>query len=138
MGSSQSVSTPPTGQSSCARFGTTSRRRVLLGGFRDVCGALAAAGCVRLWLDGSFTTDIDIPGDYDLAWDWAGVDPVKLDPILNDYSHAGRVAMSAKYLGDIFINGIEGSSGLLFKDFFQRTRDGKDKGIVVFDPREAT
>src|SRR5436305_161606 len=57
-----------------ARYGTNSRRRVLLSGFRDVSMALAVAGCTRLWLDGSFITDKDTPGDYDLCWDWQGVD----------------------------------------------------------------
>jgi hypothetical protein len=121
-----------------ARFGTNSRRRVLLEGFQGASVELAGAGCNRLWLDGSFVTDLDIPGDYDLCWDWRGVDPAKLDPVLLDYSAPGRAAIRAKYLGDIFVNGIERSSGLTFADFFQRSRDGKDKGIVEFDPRRAT
>jgi hypothetical protein len=73
-----------------------------------------------------------------MCWDWAGVDQPKLDPILLDYSPAGRAAIKAKYLGDVLINGIERSSGLLFRDFFQLSRDGKDKGIVEFDPKGAT
>jgi hypothetical protein len=121
-----------------ARYGTNSRRRTLLGGFRDASMALAAAGCTRLWLDGSFITDIDVPGDYDVCWDWLGVDQTKLDPILLDYSAAGRLAIKAKYLGDILINIVEQSSGMVFAEFFQRTRDGNDKGIIEFDPREAT
>ena len=121
-----------------ARFGTNSRRRVLLGGFRDASMALAGAGCTRLWLDGSFITDKELPGDYDLCWDWRGVDPSKLDPVLLDFTPSGRTAIQAKYLGDVLINGVERSSGLIFADFFQVSRDGKAKGIVQFDPREAS
>jgi hypothetical protein len=120
-----------------SRFGNNSRRRVLLGGLREASIALAAAGCTGVWLDGSFVSSQDIPGDYDACWDWHGVDHSKLDPILLDYSVAGRALIKAKYLGDVLINTVERSSGLVFAEFFQLTRDGKDKGIVAFDPRWA-
>lgn len=121
-----------------ARFGSNARRRVLLGGFREASMALAAAGCTRLWLDGSYITDKELPGDYDLCWDWLGVDQTKLDPVLLDFTPAGRAAIEAKYLGDVLINVVETASGLVFADFFQVSRDGKAKGIVQFDPREAS
>jgi hypothetical protein len=116
-------------------FGVDMRRRVLLTGLREACWALAAAGCTAVWVDGSFVTDRDRPGDYDACWDWHGVDVARLDPILLDYSNAGRAAIKGKYLGDVLIAGIESGSGLTFVDFFQRTRDGRAKGIVLLDPR---
>jgi hypothetical protein len=118
------------------RFGTNERRRVLVGGLRTACMTLAAAGCSQLWVDGSFVTDKERPGDYDACWDWFGVDPQKLDPVLTDYSPAGRAAIRAKYLGDVLIAGIELGSGLSFVEFFQRTRDGGVKGIVLINPME--
>lgn len=38
------------------RFGWNPRRRQLLDGLADAIDALAAAGCSRLWLNGSFVT----------------------------------------------------------------------------------
>jgi hypothetical protein len=119
-----------------ARFGGNAWRQILLGGLRDAAVALAAAGCAALWLDGSFVTAAEAPGDYDACWDWVGVDPGLLDPVLLDYSPPGRACIKAKYLGDVLIAGTEGASGLPFVEFFQRTRDGHRKGIVLLNPKE--
>lgn len=120
------------------RFGTNERRRVLLSGLRATCLALAAAGCSRIWVDGSFVTDKERPGDYDACWGWEDVDETLLDPVLIDYSPAGRAAIKAKYLGDVLIAGVEGRSGLTFVEFFQQHREGGSKGIVLLDPREVS
>lgn len=117
-------------------FGTNERRRVLLGGLSAACSALANAGCTQLWVDGSFVTDKERPGDYDACWSWEGVDEDLLDPMLIDYSPTGRAATRAKYLGDLFFAGVELRSGLPFVEFFQRTRDGGTKGIVLLNPME--
>ncbi len=117
-------------------FGKGERRRTLLSGLLLACHALGAAGCQQLWLDGSFVTSKAVPGDYDACWDPDGVDPDRLDPVLLDWSTSGRLLMKAKYLGDLFIAGLEIRSGLPFVDFFRKDRDGATKGIVVIDPRE--
>lgn len=116
-------------------FGSNPRRVVLLSGLRDACAALAVAGCRTLWLDGSFVTAEPNPGDYDACWSPEGVDPSALDPVLLDWSKPGRMRMRAKYLGDLFIAGVEASSSRPFVEFFQRDRDDNPKGIVVLDPR---
>lgn len=109
---------------------------MLLLGLRDVAAVLANAGCSALWLDGSVVTDVESPGDYDACWDWHGVDPGLLDPVLLDYSPVGRAVIKAKYLSDVLIAGVELGSGLPFVEFFQRTRDGQRKGIVLLNPKE--
>ena len=53
----------------------TVRRARLMGGLLTACQNLAAAGCTELLLDGSFVTTKPLPGDYDGAWETAGVDP---------------------------------------------------------------
>jgi hypothetical protein len=71
------------------------------------------------------------PGDWDAAFDPVGVIPGLLDPIL--YKHDDdRRAMNAKYLGDLFPWSALASSatGSLYRDFFQKDRDGNPKGIV--------
>src|SRR5215212_622744 len=62
-----------------ARFGGSPERRLLLVQLRAALVALAACGCRRAWLDGSFVGDIERrsarpPGDVDVGWDLAGVD----------------------------------------------------------------
>ncbi len=108
----------------------------MLYGLADVLAMLAHAGCTRLWLDGSFVTNKELPSDYDACWGPHGVNPTQLDPAVLDFSPAGRATTKARYQGDLFIAGIETGSGLPFVNFFQQTREGDPKGIVVLDPQE--
>ena len=119
-----------------SRFGRNSQRHKLLAGLRRVLKELQRAGCQAAYLDGSFVTSKEQPGDYDLCWSVVGVDPSKLDPVLLDFS-AGRAAMKAKYLGDIFPEGVlEADSHRRFLDFFQVDKlTGDRKGIVRIDLR---
>jgi len=112
------------------RFGWNPRRRQLLDGLAAAIDALAAAGCRRVWLNGSFVTSKDEPGDFDACWDTDGVDLDALDPVILDLS-AGRSAQKARYGGELFPNVVETRSGLVFAEFFQNERDTGRKGIVV-------
>jgi len=69
------------------RFGWNPRRRQLLDGLGEAIDLLAAAGCRRLWLNGSFVTAKDEPGDFDACWDTTGVDLDRLDPVLLDLTN---------------------------------------------------
>jgi hypothetical protein len=129
---------PATWSEVVAAFGQGGHRAALIAGLRLACLALAAAGCRRLWLDGSFVSDKVLPSDYDACWDPDGIDPSRLDPLLLDWSPAGRLTMKAKYLGDLFLAGVEATSGLPFVSFFQTDRDGAPKGIVVLQPQEVS
>ena len=55
------------------RYGTTPYRRQLLGGFRDALAVLRDVGCRRVYLDGSFITTKEVPGDFDACWETTGV-----------------------------------------------------------------
>ena len=76
-----------------------------MGGLLAACRNLAAAECAELLLDGSFVSANVLPVDYDAAWETAGVDPDRLDPVLLDFSNR-RAAMKAKYLGDGLEKGV--------------------------------
>ncbi|MCP4513894.1 MAG: hypothetical protein GY824_01520, partial [Delftia sp.] len=81
------------------RFGWTGRRRELLAGLEAALEPLREAGCRRVFVNGSFVTDKDEPGDIDVAWDPAGVDVgrlLELDPVFGDFA-ARRAAQKAKF-----------------------------------------
>ena len=71
------------------RFGWNVTRRRQLDGLVEALALLAEAGCRRVWLNGSFVTAKDEPGDFDAVWDPDGVDTDRLDPIFFDLA-AGR------------------------------------------------
>jgi len=114
------------------RFGRSRHRKRLLGGLAAALKALAASGCRRVYINGSFVTRKLEPNDYDLCWSIEGVAAERLDPVLLDFSPRGRRAMKAKYRGDLFPAEVpEGTSGKVFLEFFQTDkRTGESKGIV--------
>ena len=123
-----------------ARFGWNARRRQLLDGLADGLAILGTAGCGRVWINGSFVTAKDEPGDFDCVWSPAGVDRILLEeigPELLDLSDQ-RAAQKARFGGEFLPNVIEATSGQEFAAFFQSSRDGVPKGIVVIDPTKET
>lgn len=116
-------------------FGWTAHRRGLISGFRRGVVDLRNAGCQNVWLDGSFVTAKEVPGDFDACWDTANVAIDKLDPVLRDL-RGKRISQKAKYGGEFMPNVIERESGLVFVEFLQRDRDGKPKGILHIDVEE--
>jgi len=117
-----------------ARYGITSHRLELLAGLKAALNSLRAAGCRRAYVDGSFVSAKDTPGDFDACWEAAHVNPDLLDPVLLDLSKR-RAAQKAKYGGELFpANSIaDGRSGIRFSEFFQRDRNANPKGIVALD-----
>ena len=108
----------------------------LISGIEAAVKALRHAGCHTIYIDGSFVTNKEVPNDYDACWDIDGVDPTLLDPVLLKFDD-GRIAMKIKYKGDLFpAQFIEGITGKVFLDFFQRDKFNSDtKGIVKLNIR---
>lgn len=120
-------------------FGRTKRRRLLLLGLSEAVKSLKRAGCRKLYLDGSFTTNKEAiygepPGDFDGCWEPQGVNPTLLDPVLLDFSNK-RAAQKAKFGGELFISNYPAApDGTAFLDFFQMDkRTGASKGIIVLN-----
>ncbi|MFN0109011.1 MAG: DUF6932 family protein [Blastocatellia bacterium] len=113
------------------RFGTNSRRKQLLKGLKQAITSLQKAGCRAVFVDGSFVTSKELPGDFDACWSVEGVDPDLLDLVLLDFSN-GRAAQKAKFGGELFpAEWIADASGKPFLEFFQTDKNtGKPKGIV--------
>lgn len=118
------------------RFGYNAQRRSLLDGLKQALDSLALAGCQRAYIDGSFVTAKEIPGDFDACWETGGVDPLLLDPDLLDF-RSKRAAQRARYGGELFLaDAMAGPPGVRYLEFFQRDRDtGAPKGIVSIDLR---
>ena len=119
----------------CERFGHTTHRRLLLEGLVAALRDLSAAGCKKVYINGSFVTAREFPEDYDICWSIDGVIPEKINPEFLDFSPKGRVLMKKKYKGDLFPAEIpEGTSGKLFLDFFQTDKiTGEPKGTIALE-----
>src|SRR5262245_46538530 len=102
-----------------ARFGWNACRQRLLRGLKAALDALKAAGCRRVYVDGSFVTAKEEPGDFDGCWDMTGVDPARLDPVLLTFD-PGRMAQKTKYYGEMFPAQViaERTSGKTYMEFF--------------------
>lgn len=103
-------------------------------GLRRALECLRGAGCRFAYIDGSFVTAKDVPGDFDGCWDTDNVDGSKLDPVLLRFDNR-RAAQKAKYLGELFPAQVQDTTtGLTFIEFFQLDKDtGRPKGIVALD-----
>ena len=113
-----------------AVFSTTPHRQRLFDGFLRMVGALEVAGSPQLYLNGSFVTGKPHPDDFDGCWDPIGVDFKALDPVLLRFDNK-REAQKLKFLGEMFPDGIEASTGLAWPDFFQNEKySGRRKGIL--------
>jgi len=114
------------------RFGYTPDRQRLLAGLRCALDALVQVGCRRVWVDGSFVTAKEAPGDFDACWDSAGVNRDAVDPVILDLSD-GRAAQHAKYGGAFWPADFVVESGNTMLDYFQRDYKHHDrpKGIVM-------
>ena len=114
------------------RLSFNPRRGRMLAGFRQACRELQKAGCRLVYLDGSFVTRKERPGDFDACWDVQNVDDARLDPVFWDFSR-GRAAQKQRFLGELFPAQLpEGATGRAFVDFFQVNKmNGEPKGILA-------
>lgn len=119
------------------RFGHIPHRRRLLDGLRRALDELRNYGCRTFYLDGSFVTAKEIPGDWDGCWDVAGVDVFRLAatfPLLWD-DVGGRINQKAEYGGDIFpiqFTPMEDDHRVL-REFQTVPATGQPKGVIVLD-----
>lgn len=113
------------------RFGGNERREQLLTGLVEALRLLRAAGCRRVYIDGSFVTAKERPNDIDFCWDIEGVEPDALDPVFFDFAD-GRAAQKARFGAEFFPAQVpEGITGRTFLEFFQVDRQtGEPKGII--------
>jgi hypothetical protein len=119
------------------RFGTNTRRKRLLKKLSAALKLLRAAGCRRVYLNGSFVTSKRKPNDYDVAWDSKGVNVRKLlasEPAFGDFDYR-RAKQIKRFGGEFFPAGAAADlGGNTFLEFFQiDKKSGLSKGIVGLD-----
>jgi DNA-binding XRE family transcriptional regulator len=83
------------------RYGTSVHRRRLLNRLKLALESLRNAGCRRAYVNGSFVTAKDEPGDFDACSEVERVDSRLLDPVLLDFSERRR-AQKSKFGGELF------------------------------------
>jgi hypothetical protein len=120
-----------------ARFGITDHRRRLISGLKRALDSLKVAGCLRAYIDGSFVTNKDHPGDFDACWDPVGVNAGLLNPILLRFENQ-RQLQKIVFYGELFPSSVPATrAGQRFIEFFQTDKTtGDPKGIVAFNVQE--
>ena len=115
-------------------FGGNERREQLLIGLIEALRLLRAAGCRRVYINGSFVTSKELPNDIDACWDITGVDADALDPVFFEFDN-GRAAQKARFGAEFFPAQVpEGITGKAFLDFFQVDKQtGEPKGIIEIE-----
>ena len=94
---------------------------------------LREAGCIRVFVGGSFVAAKKEPNDVDVVWDVDGVDAEALDAIFFDFDNE-RAAQKHRFGAELFpAQLVEGLTGRSFLQFFQHTRDDEPAGIVAID-----
>ena len=126
---------PATWQQTVERLGTNPHRRTLLRGLLLALENLRQAGCRTIYLNGSFASAEEHPGDFDVAWETIDVDPRLLDTTLLDFSNR-RQAQKLAFGGEFFPADWEADEhGRTFLEFFQTDREAVPKGTIAIDLR---
>ena len=116
-------------------YGTNLRRSRLLEGLLEALQNLKQAGCRKIYLDGSFVTRKQHPGDFDAAWETPNVDPQLLNPVLLEFSNR-RQAQKQAFGGELFpADSPADEHGRTFLEYFQTDQESKPKGIIAIDLR---
>jgi len=116
------------------RFAYTTWRLHLFDKLLRLIEDLKAIKCKTVYIDGSYVTTKEVPGDYDACWENIGVDEAVLNT--NPALMMRRRDLQEDWYGaDVFPARVEeAASGLLFLDFFQIDKTtGKAKGIVKIE-----
>lgn len=109
-------------------FAFNDHRFWIFDGLKAACQELRAAGCLRIYIGGSYVTSKIHPSDYDACWDPVGVSG-GLDPIL--YANDLHTERRQKYRGDLLIGGADdGPSGEHFRFLSRDKLSGEERGMV--------
>lgn len=114
-------------------FGYNETRNGILVGMAIALAALKKHGCLRVFMDGSFVTTKEEPGDFDGCWNPDGVNIAELIKELSCFMdlRAPRNSQKTLFKGEIFPSTVPADNkGSTFLEFFQKDRDETPKGII--------
>lgn len=124
-----------TWQEAAERFGAGTHRTNLLRGLLAALRSLSQAGCLKIYLDGSFVSSKEVPGDFDVAWETENVNEALLSPVFLEFSNL-RQAQKQAFGGEFFPADWQADrQGRTYLEFFQTDQEGTPKGIVAIDLR---
>jgi hypothetical protein len=120
-----------------ARFGVASfKRRTLFTGLEAVVAALQLVGVDHIWLDGSFVSSKERPGDVDVVYEVpAGADPYTWGMLSPHPAQRKRLKDLRKV--DLWplpspqpVPGAPGRSRTIL-EMFEEDRNGRAKGVIA-------
>lgn len=116
------------------QFGFNERRQWLLAGLDLAIADLKAIGCTAFYADGSFVTQVEEPGDFDICWVDDGIDLIKARQQSPGLFDGGKKLQKIKerYRGDVLpANNIaDHDRGINVLGFFMEDKEGREKGII--------
>ncbi|WP_198175045.1 DUF6932 family protein [Spirosoma arboris] len=115
-------------------FGYNQYRRNLLFGMMIGLNSLKQVGCQEVYIDGSFATQKQLPGDFDICYEDSTMDFDQLeiiDPTILSFENL-RAAQKGKYGGEFFpMTAVAAPPDITYFEFFQIDKNtGDPKGIV--------
>lgn len=119
------------------KLGWGRKRRSLIDGLEIMLGLMEDCGIKRVYVDGSFVTDKDRPNDIDGCYDIPpGATDASLRPMypIWPWNPANR-AMSKTMFGiELAPSGFPATAaGQPYLEFFQRNREGNQRGVVLIE-----
>lgn len=116
------------------RFGLSKKRQRLLMLMQELIHQCRMLNCDIIYLDGSFISNKVSPNDYDACWDTTHENREWVlnnvaDTPLNSESEAQKEC----YGGEIYPAFVKAPllPGLTILEYFQRTKEGESKGIIM-------
>jgi hypothetical protein len=117
-----------------AEYGYNEYRMSLISGLMMALDELKSAGCKIVYVDGSFVTKKENPGDFDACWEHEGVNLKKLKeehPLFFEFKN-GRSAQKIHYKGELMPARAKAKLDPVtyYFDFFQKDEEDYKKGII--------
>ncbi|MEO2205036.1 hypothetical protein ABGV42_14985 [Paenibacillus pabuli] len=119
------------------RYSWSMTRRTQLKGMKKALDEFKRAGCSKIYIDGSFVTGRNHPGDFDALYDLDELIVDSIDKVLIDSSFSGREKQKKNYEGEFFPASAKADPyGNKYLDFFQKQKKNKKpKGIIKIELR---
>ncbi|MDR1729849.1 MAG: hypothetical protein LBR52_04225 [Prevotellaceae bacterium] len=112
-------------------FSFSPRRKELLEGLQKVVVILREIGATHIYVDGSFVTSKEEPGDWDACFDCLSAKAA--NSLFCKYPFTDRNAQKELYKGELFFSKHEADEfGHTFLEYFQQRKENHatKKGIV--------